>query len=240
MTYRHQIMRLLLLIFIFLTYLDSFANTTTVSSDLRVWFIVSDNVVADGETVNYITVYQHDDSETVYTAFNMEFILPEGFTVNKVKKGREMVDDIFLSCRATSTHGIYCNLVDNIDLRIISDSGLNENFYPDDEDGNPTDELFTVGLIISPTVAAGEYDIQCKGIKFVIDNGDACIPATEPITKKITIINPSAGIKTIPVDESSDDRYYDIMGRPVNPDRIEKGFIISNGKKIFIDKSIWH
>lgn len=136
------------------------------SSKLQVWTDAEMKFTADGKTVTYMTVYEKNP-DVDYTAFNMEFTLPRGFRINLVKKGREWVKDINLSVRASSTHTINCNMPDPTLLKIISTSSQNENYYPDDEDGNECTELFTIGLVADPKTYNGTYAIQMDGARFV-------------------------------------------------------------------------
>lgn len=214
------------------TAISSSAYTTTSSPALRVWAEMP-VFIADGTTVNYITVYQHDDEDLVYTAFNMEFNLPEGFTVNKVKEGRNMVNDIRLSERAAATHTIACNMPTVTNLRIISDSSMNDDFFGDDERGNPLDKLFTIGLLVDPSVASGEYEISNFGIKFVMKNGDATVPAVEPILYTVKVENPTSGLETVSAESLDPDNCYDLAGRKVDPTKAH-GIIVSNGRKVML------
>ena len=136
------------------------------SSKLQVWTDAEMKFTADGKTVTYMTVYEKNP-DVDYTAFNMEFTLPRGFRINLVKKGRDWVKDINLSVRASSTHTINCNMPDPTLLKIISTSSQNENYYPDDEDGNECTELFTIGLVANPETYNGTYAIQMDGARFV-------------------------------------------------------------------------
>lgn len=210
------------------------AYTTVPSADLHVWLEIP-TIVADGETVNYIKVYEHDDQDLVYTSFNMEFILPEGFLVNKVKEGRNEVNDIHLTDRADVTHSIACNLLDGVDLRILAYSSVNADFFQDDLDGNPLDHLFTVGLIAEPTLASGEYNLDLTGVKFVMSNGDATVPVQEPIQFPFTVVS-TTSIEELDADKIDAGReYYDLQGHPVNPSVLPKGtVIVSYGKKFIV------
>lgn len=136
------------------------------SSKLQMWTDAEMKFTADGKTVTYMTVYEKNP-DVDYTAFNMEFTLPRGFRINLVKKGRDWVKDINLSVRASSTHTINCNMPDPTLLKIISTSSQNENYYPDDEDGNECTELFTIGLVADPETYNGTYAIQMDGARFV-------------------------------------------------------------------------
>lgn len=213
--------------------LTASAYTTTVSESLKVWY---DNpeFEPDGTSVSYITVYENDVVN--YSAFNMYFVLPEGLRVNQIKQGRETVDDIKLSGRAASTHSIACNIVDGTMLKIFCDSSNNDDFYPDDEDGNPLDELFTVGLIASEDMKPGTYEIYLTDILFVLADGNACVPSNDPIYGTLTVLgeNPDTGIES--VDLSSDDNtpYFNLQGIEVNPEVNRGEILIHNGKKIIV------
>lgn len=207
------------------------AYTTTTSETLRVWY---NNPVfePDGTTVTYLTVYENDNIN--YSAFNMYFVLPEGLRVNQVRQGREMVDDIVLSGRAASTHSIACNIVDGTMLKIFCDSSNNDNFYPDDENGNPMDELFTVGLIADEGMTPGTYEIYLTDILFVISDGNACVPANDPIYGTLTVNGSQTGIDSINAEEAGDEVYYNLQGQKVDPTKCRGQILVTKGKKVLI------
>lgn len=227
--------KLLILSAILLNVLSAMAYETIETEKLHVWAEFPDPIVADGKTINYLKVYQHDDDDLDYTAFNMIFDLPVGFKVNMVKQGREMVDDIFLSERASSTHSIACNIVRGIELRIFCDSSVNGDFYKDDEEGNPLDLMFTVGLIAEPTLLSGSYPVELHEVKFVHNDGNAKVPI-QPIYYTIHVDNPTTGIDAVEVDgEALDaDACYDLMGRKVDPRRVHNMIVVCKGKKYLI------
>lgn len=216
--------------------LPALAYEVEKTDHLRVWAEFPDPVVADGKTVNYVKVYQHDSDDLDYTAFNLELILPEGFRVNKIRQGRDMVNDIVFTDRATTTHAISCNLLNGIDLRIIGDSSENANLYKDDIDGNPLDHLFTVGLIAEPSLTSGDYKVEMKGVVFVHRTGDARVPALDdPSYYTITIDNPgSTGIEEVEADTLDPEDCYDLMGRKVNPNKAHGMIVVSKGMKVFV------
>lgn len=212
---------------------DNFAVETT--PRLRVWAEFPQEIIADGESVFYIKVFQHDDDDLDYTAFNMEFVLPEGFRVNRVRSGRDMVDDIKMSDRAHATHSIACNLKDGYDLRIIATSTENANLYKDDADGNPLDELFSVGLVAESTLASGEYPVSMEGIKFCHRNADARIPAADPTVYTINVVNPSTtGIEEVEAHTLDPDDCYDLQGRKIDPTKVHGVLVVSKGRKFII------
>lgn len=192
------------------------AYTTTPSESLKVWFDPID-ALNDGNTVTYMHVYENDNVD--YTAFNMTFIIPKGLKIHMVKEGREMVEDIHLSERAASTHTISCNLLDDGEtLRVIADSSRNDDFYPDDEDGNKIDLLFTIGLVAEESMLPGDYSIEMTGIKFVLANGDSCVPVDDHVFSTISVYKDSdTGIE--PIDRNAIDGWcYDLLGRKIeNP-----------------------
>lgn len=231
-------MKKLILFFTFIiTALQALAlYDVTVTDRLRVWAEFPDPIIADGVTVNYIKVYQHDDDDLSYSAFNLEFILPEGFRINQVKQGRDKVDDIFFSERATTTHLISCNIVDGVDLRIIGDSSQNSDLYNDDIDGNPLDELFTIGLIAEKTMLPGSYEVRMEGIKFCHSNADARVPEADPAYYTIHVTNNDieTGIQEISADNLDPDNCFDLLGNRVNPHKIHDMIIICNGIRYYI------
>lgn len=206
----------------------------TTTDQLKVWAEFPQEIVADGTTVNYVKVFEHDYDNTKFCAFNMEFILPEGFRVNKVKQGRETVDDIFLSARGTNTHVLSCNILNGVDLRIISISSNNSVYYDDDEDGNPLDLLFTIGLIADPTLASGEYDVRMEGVKFSMPNTDARVPATLP-GYTINVNNPTAaGIERVEASALDPEDCYTLSGVKVDPRTVHGVIVVSKGRKVLV------
>lgn len=158
----------LLTIWLALLSAQAFAQDT----DLRVWMDKKVDVTADGTTVTKLTVYEYDKNVD-YIAFNMVITVPEGVKVNKIKSGRETVNDIELSVRATTTHSIACNMPDDGNaIKIIATSTQNLPLYSDDEDGNICEPLFTIGLIADNTAYNGEYQIELTGCRFVYKKDD--------------------------------------------------------------------
>lgn len=207
------------------------AYTTTPSETLKVWFDHID-VLNDGSTVAYMRVYENDNID--YTAFNMTFILPKGLRIHMVKEGREMVEDIHLSERAASTHTISCNLLeDGETLRVIADSSRNDDFYPDDEDGNPVDLMYTIGLVADESLLPGDYTIEMTGIKFVLANGDACVPVDDHVYSTITVYKDfPTGIDPIECN-AIEGTCYDLLGRKVENPR-QGMIVVYRGEKRLI------
>lgn len=214
-----------------LTAVTAQAYTTTESETLKVWFD-DFSIEYNSDNVAYLKVYENDNLD--YSAFNMTFIIPKGLRVNRIKQGRETVDDIFLSERASSTHSIACNILpDGTTLKVIADSSKNDDLFHDDEDGNPLDELFTIGLVADDTLKPGEYPIEMTGIKFVLTTGDASVPANDHVYGTLTVTGVETGVEQISA-ESLEGKCYDIHGRLI-PGKPERGSIaIFNGKKILV------
>lgn len=171
------------------------AKAQNISSEsLRVW-MDDITVTADGTTATRLTVYEND-SERDYTAFNMSLIVPEGISVKQVKKGRVYVNRIELSERAAETHTISCNMPEATLLKIICTSNQNDDFYPDDEEGNPMDELFSVDLIADPTMINGVYAIEAEGVVFGYnDNGKVTGYVPDPLPSfQLTITGGQDGL----------------------------------------------
>lgn len=138
---------------------------------VKVW---ADDIAltADGQTITYLTVYEHSD-EHDYTSFSMSLKVPKGVKIGKVKSGRNWVNAISLSQRATDTHTIACDMPDDsVSINIMSFSMQNDDFYPDDEDGNPMDELFTIGLVGDPSLCNGTYAVEIAEATFARVVGD--------------------------------------------------------------------
>lgn len=213
----------------------SAGNYEVVTTDrLRVWAVFPDKVVADGKTVNYVDVFEHDDDGTGFCAFNMEIVLPDGFRVNKVKDERKEVNDIFLSERANGTHVISCNLLDGKDLRIISISGENAQYGDTDKSGNPLDKLFTVGLIADPTLTTGDYHVKMDGVKFSLPNADARVPATFP-EYTIHVVNTlSTSLETVEVESLAGEDCYDLSGLKVDPTKVHGEVVVSRSRKVYV------
>ena len=126
------------------------------SETLRVWLDSNVTLTADSTSVAYLTLYENDGAQG-YTSFNMSLIVPKGIHVNKVQQGRDLLNDISLSERATATHTIACNMPADTLLTVACTSSTNQDLYTDDAEGNPLDALWTIGLIAEPTMENGDY-----------------------------------------------------------------------------------
>lgn len=202
---------------------------------LKVW--IEDAIItADGNSITKLVISENDEVD--YTAFSLSLVVPNGVTVAKIKQGREYVNDIQLSERATSTHSISCNMLeDGRTIKIISTSSNNYDFYPDDVDGNPLDEIFTIGLVADPSIANGDYSVKIVDCKFVMkENADASIPQNE-ITAKLTI---EGGIDSESIIYTLDDNRCGTLILPFNsqiPEGLEifRVLTIDNGN-ILLEK----
>lgn len=182
--------------------------------------------------MTYLTVYEHDDID--YSAFNMVFMLPEGLRVNQVKSGRDYVDDIKLSERAWADHTISCNIVDGTMLKIACfNPETSHTFYDTDAEGSPMDELFTVGLIADNGMQPGEYTIELTDIKFVMSDGNACIPTDMPVYGILIVQDPGVnGIRDIEAESLEEGDCFNLQGVKVNPKDCSGQILIHNGIKI--------
>ncbi len=207
------------------------------STTLKVWLDSKVTFQADGTTVTYLKLYEND-GEQGYTSFNMSLIVPKGISVNKVKQGRETVDDIFLSERATTTHTIACNMPSETLLKVACISTLNQDLYNDDEEGNPLDELWTIGLLADPTMENGDYVVTmpADGLIFNMKDGDNYVSSriSEDVTCVFTIEGGVlTAIKQVTVDAEDASAIYDLQGRKLtNP--VGSGVYIIDGKKVAI------
>ena len=162
-----------------LTAVQASAQTET----LKVWM---DDVTmtADGKTVTRLYVMENDVVD--YTAFSLSLIVPKGVTIAKVKSGRNTVNDIRLTERLND-HTISCNMLsDGRTIKIISSSPSNSNFYPDDVDGNVMDSIFSIGLVADPAMVNGNYTIEIKDCKFVLQDASASQPQ-EAVTASMKV-----------------------------------------------------
>lgn len=149
-------------------------------STLEVWMDQTMEVTADGTTVTYLTFYQKDPNIN-YIAFNMAITVPKGIHIHQKKSGRDYVNDIELSVRATTTHSIACNMPNDNTIKIISTSSELQEFYPDDEDGNLYDPLFTIGLVADETMYNGTYKIEMWDLVFGYrDQADGQLKHNDP------------------------------------------------------------
>ena len=210
-------------------------TTTTVTEDLKVWCEMP-TIIADGKTVNTIHVFENHPGNT-YSGFQMVFCCPKGLSTAQVKQGRNTVDDIHLTERGSETHMISCNWVDDgTVLKVMSFSTQNDDYYADTEDGEPLDEIFTVGLIASPDLKSGEYDVTIEDIKFAYASADACKPADEPIHVTMVVDNPNnvSGVEEIDLDALNPDDCYDLNGRKVDPTLVRGQIVVSKGNKFIV------
>lgn len=207
------------------------------STTLKVWLDSKVTFQADGTTVTYLKLYENDGDQG-YTSFNMSLIVPKGISVNKVKQGRNTVDDIFLSERATTTHTIACNMPSETLLKVACISTLNQDLYNDDEEGNPLDELWTIGLLADPTMENGDYVVTmpADGLIFNMKDGDNYVSSriSEDVTCVFTIEGGViTAIKQVTVDAEDASAIYDLQGRKLtNP--VGSGVYIIDGKKVAI------
>lgn len=179
-------MKTIFMMLALLTAVQASAQTET----LKVWM---DDVTmtADGQTVTRLYVMENDVVD--YTAFSLSLIVPQGVTIAKVKSGRNTVNDIRLTERLND-HTISCNMLsDGRTIKIISSSPSNSNFYPDDVDGNVMDSIFSIGLVADPAMVNGNYTIEIKDCKFVLQDATASQPQ-EAVTASMKVTGGVEGL----------------------------------------------
>lgn len=162
-----------------------------VAQNLKVW-MSAPTMVADGQTVTYLTVYQTDingdGSHNLYAQFDMRINVPAGITIAQRKEGRKTVDDFTLN-------EIRFDGLDNISSSIlatetrISITTLNtgsDAYYADTEEGETVEELFTLGLLADPSMTNGEYEIYLSDVKFIRLDASAEVPS-ETVKATMTV-----------------------------------------------------
>lgn len=204
------------------------------SETLRVWLDSNVTLTADSTSVAYLTLYENDGAQG-YTSFNMSLIVPKGIHVNKVQQGRDLLDDISLSERATATHTIACNMPADTLLKVACTSSTNQDLYTDDAEGNPLDSLWTIGLIAEPTMVNGDYVVKmpAKGLVFNMKQGDTYVSSriSEDVTCVFTVKGGViSGIRTM-TGNAPEGALYDLNGRRVN-EPTGCGVYIDGGKKV--------
>lgn len=172
--------------------------------NLKVW-MNSPKFVADGKTVNYLTVYQTDitGSEYVsYSNFQMQLNVPEGITLAQKKVGPNMVNNVQLY--AARFEYVGATLSSNqpsktaIKLALSNDTGNTYYQYDEyDEGENIIEELFTIGLIAAPTMKNGTIEITMSDVKFILLDASANVPA-EQVKTTVTITGGTSDGTDIP------------------------------------------
>lgn len=158
------------------------------AQSLRVW-MDDMNVVADGQTVTYMTVYM-TDPDNLYSGFQMGITVPEGISIHQVKSGRVMVNDAKLNEFRFEglTHSLTVNMADSKTIKLgCADTGQNAEFYPDDADGNIVEELFTIGLVGSPEMVNGEYTVEMWDVEMIHQDATGVKPSNTNLTAKMTV-----------------------------------------------------
>lgn len=191
-------------------------------------------MTADGTTSTHLTISENDVVN--YTAFNMTIVVPEGISIAQVKSGRLYVNDILINPdRDSGGHTISCNMPDKKTIKIIAYSTDLYEFYPDDIEGNPVDELFTIGLVADPTMVNGDYDIQIIDCKFVPKEGETSILNETP-KMKMTV---QGGIDGTLINYTMSESGYGTIILPYNAElpvglkayectHIENGVVVTN------------
>lgn len=204
------------------------------SETLKVW--LDDNVTftADGKMVSYLHLYENDGDQG-YTSFNMSLFVPKGIHINQVKQGRDVVNDITLSERGTNTHMIVCNMPSDTLLKVASISTLNQDLYNDDENGNPLDLVWTIGLVADPTMVNGDYEVRmvADDLVFNMKQGDTYVSSVikEDVICTFTITGGVISSVSLPETDKKDLDLYDLSGRKVKYPT-QHGIYIEGGKKV--------
>lgn len=125
--------------------------------------------------------------------------------------------------------------INPITIKVICYSPTIQDLYPDDENGNPMDELFYIGLVADPDMKSGEYQVEILDVKFVLENGNAHVFPTEPIYTTITVKNDmTLDVEEISVEDTDPNGvWYDLNGRRVEG-RPSPGTYIFNGRKVTV------
>lgn len=169
------------------------------AQSLRVW-MGDMEMTADGKTVTYMKVYM-TDPEDVYAAFQMGITVPDGISINKVKSGRNTVDDIKLNADRFDglAHTIGAKMPNTTTINVSCiDTSNNDEFYNDDADGNIVEELFTIGLIGSPEMYNGEYTIEMWDLEMIHQDATGVKPVNTNLTAKLTVKGGKSSSVTIP------------------------------------------
>ena len=169
--------------------------------NLKVW-MSSPTFVADGQTVNYLTVCQTDITGTdyvLYSNFQMQLNVPEGITLAQKKVGRNMVNDVNLN--ADRFDGVGATLESNqpskTAIKLALANNTSNTYYQDDADGNIVEELFTIGLIADPTMKNGTIEITMSDVKFILLDASANVPS-EQVKTSVTITGGTSDGTDIP------------------------------------------
>lgn len=197
-------------------------------------FSVNDVVVKnDGATAAKISFDLPLTDE--FTAFQFVIEVPEGIKINKVKSGRQTIDDLTLDPARFEglNHTINANLVvegGQSLIKIACTSGNNSNFYNDDEDGNQITHLFDLGIVADASMTEGDYTLKFRANECKVISTDKTKTVAFPeYTSKLTIGAPT-GINGLEAENGAEVVAYDMAGRRVNA--AAKGVKVINGKKV--------
>lgn len=204
------------------------------SETMKVWLDSHVTFTANGKSVSYLKLYENDGDQG-YVSFNMSLILPKGIHINKVKQGRDYVNDISLSERGTTTHVISCNMPSDTLLKVIAISSMNQELYNDDENGNPLDEVWTIGLTADNSMENGDYIVTmpADGLIFNMRQNGTYVSSRikEDVTCVFTITDGTiTAVKQVKADKETGD-LYDLSGRRINKP-LNHGIYINGGKKV--------
>ena len=146
-----------------------------------------------------------------------------------------IVNDISLSERGTTTHVISCNMPSDTLLKVIAISSMNQELYNDDENGNPLDEVWTIGLTADNSMENGDYIVTmpADGLIFNMRQNGTYVSSRikEDVTCVFTITGGTiTAVKQVKADKETGD-LYDLSGRRINKP-LNHGIYINGGKKV--------
>lgn len=125
---------------------------------------VNDVAIQDDNTAVLLVDLQN---EMVFTAFQMDLKLPEGFKVaTTVNEDDEEVLDITLSAgRKKTTHSLSCNVLDDGAIRFVSFSTTNATFK------GTSGTLVQIVLKATESVVAGNYYASLDNVRITATDG---------------------------------------------------------------------
>ena len=112
---------------------------------------------------------------------------------------------------------------------------MNQDLFNDDEQGNPLDEIWTIGLVADPAMENGDYIVTmpADGLIFNMKQGGTYVSSRikEDVKCVFTITEGTiTAIRKLPINTEKD-AIYDLVGRKVKTP-VRKGIYIVNGKKV--------
>ena len=165
------------------------------AQNLKVW-MSNPTMVADGETVTYLTIYQTDiiaaGEYGYYWDFQMVINVPEGISIAQKRSGRApnytYTNDITLNSDRyyELSVAVSAAMPDATSIKIGTQNTVGA-YYQDDENGNVVEELFTIGLVADPSMKNGTYTIDLSDVIFAKQNDHVGTRPAEPATATLTV-----------------------------------------------------